>query len=135
MSSKNVIVDDCLFTQTKDGWVISLEMKEENIEEAVLMYDGRNCAILTINKEKSYLLTNILPEVREGLVKEDKVSVLQIKNGEVINGYEVDIKHVDEIPYSDTLVEDMTEVVNKLKKEHGEEKVDEVVKAIISQAQ
>lgn len=135
MSSKNVIVDDCLFTLTKDGWVISLEMKEENIEEAVLMYDGRNCAILTINKEKSYLLTNILPEVREGLVKEDKVSVLQIKNGEVINGYEVDIKHVDEIPYSDTLVEDMTEVVNKLKKEHGEEKVDEVVKAIISQAQ
>ncbi len=135
MSSKNVIVDDCLFTLTKDGWVISLEMKEENIEEAVLMYDGRNCAILTINKEKSYLLTNILPEVREGLVKEDKVSVLQIKNGEVINGYEVDIKHVDEIPYSDTLVEDMTEVVNKLKKEYGEEKVDEVVKAIISQAQ
>ena len=135
MSSKNVRVDDCLFTLTKDGWVISLEMKEENIEEAVLMYDGRNCAILTINKEKSYLLTNILPEVREGLVKEDKVSVLQIKNGEVINGYEVDIKHVDEIPYSDTLVEDMTEVVNKLKKEHGEEKVDEVVKAIISQAQ
>lgn len=135
MSSKNVIVDDCLFTLTKDGWVISLEMKEENIEEAVLMYDGRNCAILTINKEKSYLLTNILPEVREGLVKEDKVSVLQIKNGEVINGYEVDIKHVDEIPYSDTLVEDMTEVVNKLKKEHGEEKVEEAIKAIMSQAQ
>ena len=135
MSSKNVIVDDCLFTLTKDGWVISLEMKEESIEEAVLMYDGRNCAILTINKEKSYLLTNILPEVREGLVKEDKITILQIKNGEVINGYEVDIKHVDEIPYSDTLVEDMAKMVDKLKKEHGEEKVEEAVKAIMSQAQ
>ena len=135
MSSKNVMVDDCLFTLTKDGWVISLEMVEENIEEAVLMYDGRNCAILTINKEKSYLLTNILPEVREGLVKEDKITILQIKNGEVINGYEVDIKHVDEIPYSDTLVEDMTKMVDKLKKEHGEEKVEEAVKAIMSQAQ
>ena len=135
MSSKNVMVDDCLFTLTKDGWVISLEMVEDNIEDAVLMYDGRNCAILTINKEKSYLLTNILPEVREGLVKEDKITILQIKNGEVINGYEVDIKHVDEIPYSDTLVEDMTKMVDKLKKEHGEEKVEEAVKAIMSQAQ
>ena len=122
MSSKNVMVDDCLFTLTKDGWVISLEMVEDNIEDAVLMYDGRNCAILSVNKEKSYLLTNILPEVREGLVKEDKITILQIKNGEVINGYEVDIKHVDEIPYSDTLVEDMTKMVDKLKKEHGEEK-------------
>ena len=135
MSSKNVMVDDCLFTLTKDGWVISLEMVEDNIEDAVLMYDGRNCAILSVNKEKSYLLTNILPEVREGLVKEDKITILQIKNGEVINGYEVDIKHVDEIPYSDTLVEDMTKMVDKLKKEHGEEKVEEAVKAIMSQAQ
>ena len=135
MSSKNVIVDYCLFTLTKDGWVISLEMEEDNVEDAVLMYDGRNCAILTVNKEKSYLLTNILPEVREGLVKEDKITILQIKNGEVINGYGVDIKHVDEIPYSDTLVEDMTKMVDKLKKEHGEEKVEEAVKAIMSQAQ
>ena len=135
MSSKNVMVDDCLFTLTKDGWVISLEMVEDNIEDAVLMYDGRNCAILTVNKEKSYLLTNILPEVREGLAKGDKVTVLQIKNGEVINGYEVDIKHVDEIPYPDTLVEDMTKMVDKLKKEHGEEKFEEAIKAIMSQAQ
>ena len=135
MSSKNVMVDDCLFTLTKDGWVISLEMVEDNIEDAVLMYDGRNCAILSVNKEKSYLLTNILPEVREGLVKEDKITILQIKNGEVINGYEVDIKHVDEIPYSDTLVEDMTKVVNELKERHGEEKFEEAVKAIMSQAQ
>ena len=135
MSSKNVMVDDCLFTLTKDGWVISLEIIEENIEEAVLMYDGRNCAILTVNKEKSYLLTNILPDVREDLSKDDKVTVLQIKNGEVINGYEVDIKHVDEIPYPDTLVEDMTKMVDKLKKEHGEEKFEEAIKAIMSQAQ
>ena len=130
MSSKNVVVDEVLFTQIEDGWVISLEIKEENIEEAVLMYDGRNCAILTINKEKSYLLTNILPDVREDLSKDDKVTVLQIKNGEVINGYEVDIKHVDEIPYSDTLVEDMAEAVNELKDKYGEEKFNDAMKAM-----
>ena len=105
-------------------------MKEENIEDAVLMYDGRNCAILTINKEKSYLLTNILPEVREGLVKEDKITILQIKNGEAVNAYVVDIKHVDEIPYPDTLAEDMAEAVNELKDKYGEEKFNEAMKAM-----
>ena len=130
MSSKNVVVDDVLFTQIEDGWVISLEMEEDNVEDAVLMYDGRNCAILTVNKDKSYLLTNILPDVREDLSNDDKVTVLQIKNGEAVNAYVVDIKHVDEIPYPDTLAEDMAEAVNELKDKYGEEKFNEAMKAM-----
>ena len=130
MSSKNVVVDEVLFTRIEDGWVISLEMEEDNVEDAVLMYDGRNCAILTVNKEKSYLLTNILPDVREDLSKDDKVTVLQIKNGEAVNAYVVDIKHVDEIPYPDTLAEDMAESVNELKDKYGEEKFNEAMKAM-----
>ena len=130
MSSKNVVVDEVLFTRIEDGWVISLEMEEDNVEDAVLMYDGRNCAILTVNKDKSYLLTNILPDVREYLSKDDKVTVLQIKNGEAVNAYVVDIKHVDEIPYPDTLAEDMAEAVNELKDKYGEEKFNEAMKAM-----
>ena len=61
-------------------------------------------AILTVNGEKAYLLTNIAPNIREDLSKADKVIILHLENGEVANGYEVDIKHVAEVPYPDNFV-------------------------------
>ena len=112
MSIQKVVVDDFLISLTKDGVVISLEMDEDVIEDALLSYDGRNCAVLTVNKEKAYLLTNILPNSRESLSQAEKVIVLQLVGNEVSNGYMVDVQHVKEIPYPDTLVDDIAKVLD-----------------------
>ena len=132
MSLEKILVDDFTFTLTKDGWIISLEMGKDEVKDAFLSYDGRNCAILTVNGEKAYLLTNIAPNVREDLSKADKVIILHLENGEVANGYEVDIKHVGEIPYPDTFVEDMIVVLDDVRKEIGDEKFDELIDNLVA---
>lgn len=131
MSIQKVVVDDFLISLTKDGVVISLEMDEDVIEDALLSYDGRNCAVLTVNKEKAYLLTNILPNSRESLSQAEKVIVLQLVGNEVSNGYMVDVQHVKEIPYPDTLVDDIAKVLDTVKEEIGEEKFDEIIDTLV----
>ena len=131
MSIQKVVVDDFLISLTKDGVVISLEMDEDFIEDALLSYDGRNCAVLTVNKEKAYLLTNILPNSRESLSQAEKVIVLQLVGNEVSNGYMVDVQHVKEIPYPDTLVDDIAKVLDTVKEEIGEEKFDEIIDTLV----
>ena len=132
MSVEKILVDDFTFTLTKDGWIISLEMGKDEVNDAFLTYDGRNCAILNVNGEKAYLLTNIALQVREDLKKADKVIILHLENGEVANGYEVDVKHVEEIPYPDTFVEDMAAVLNEVRKEIGDEKYDELIDSLVA---
>ena len=127
MSVEKILVDDFTFTLTKDGWIISLEMGKDVVKDAFLSYDGRNCAILNVNGEKAYLLTNIAPQVREDLNKVDNIIVLHLENGEVANGYQVDVKHVSEIPYPDTFVEDMAAVLDDVRKEIGEEKFEQLI--------
>lgn len=128
---RKVVVDDFLLTLTKDGVVVSLEMDEDVVEDALLSYDGRNCAVLTVNKETSYLLTNILPEARVALSQAGKVILLQLIGNEVNNGYEIDVKHVEEIPYPDTLVEDIAKMLDDVKEEIGEEKFDEIIDTLV----
>ena len=132
MSVEKILVGDFTFTLTKDGWVISLEMGDIQVKDAFLSYDGRNCAVLTVNSEKAYLLTNIAPQVREELNKADNVIILHLENGEVANGYEVDVKHVAEIPYPDTFVEDMIIVLDDVRKEIGNEKFDELIDNLVA---
>ena len=131
MSIKKVIVDSFLVSLTKDGVVISLEMDEDVVEDAILSYDGRNCAVLTVNNEKAYLLTNILPNSREALNQAEKVIILQLVGDEVSNGYEVNVQHVEEIPYPDTLVEDIAKMLDDVKEEIGEEKFDEIIDTLV----
>ena len=131
MSVEKILVDDFSFTLSKDGWIISLEMGKDVVKDAFLSYDGRNCAVLTVNGEKAYLLTNIMPVVREDLKKADKVIVLHLENGEVANGYEVDVRHVNEVPYPDTFVEDMAKVLEDVREELGQEKFEEIIDAMV----
>ena len=131
MSVEKILVDDFSFTLSKDGWIISLEMGKDVVKDAFLSYDGRNCAVLTVNGEKAYLLTNIMPVVREDLKKAGKVIVLHLENGEVANGYEVDVRHVNEVPYPDTFVEDMAKVLEDVREELGQEKFEEIIDAMV----
>ena len=132
MSVEKILVDDFTFTLTKDGWIISLEMGDIQVKDAFLSYDGRNCAVLTVNSEKAYLLTNIAPDVREDLQKANSIVILHLVNGEVANGYEVDIRHVDEVPYPDTFVEDVAAMLSEVKKEIGDEKYDELIDTFVA---
>lgn len=132
MSIEKILVDNYTFSLTKDGWLISLEMGDDNVKDAFLSYDGRNCAILTVNNEKAYLLTNISLDIREELNKMDKVIIIHLENGEIANGYEVDIKHVEEVPYPDTFVDDMLIVLDEIKNEVSAEKFDEIIDNLVA---
>ena len=132
MSIEKILVDNYTFSLTKDGWLISLEMGNDNVKDAFLSYDGRNCAILTVNNEKAYLLTNISLDIREELNKMDKVIIIHLDNGEIANGYEVDIKHVEEIPYPDTFVDDMMVVLDDIKNEVSIEKFEEIIDNLVA---
>lgn len=132
MSIEKILVDNYTFSLTKDGWLISLEMGNDNVKDAFLSYDGRNCAILTVNNEKAYLLTNISLDIREELNKMDKVIIIHLENGEIANGYEVDIKHVEEVPYPDTFVDDMLAVLDEIKNEVSIEKFDDIIDNLVA---
>lgn len=132
MSIEKILVDNYTFSLTKDGWLISLEMGKDEVKDAFLSYDGRNCAILTVNNEKAYLLTNISLDIRDELNKMDKVVIIHLENGEVANGYEVDIKHVEEVPYPDTFVDDMLIVLDEIKNEVSAEKFDEIIDNLVA---
>ena len=107
-------------------------MGDDNVKDAFLSYDGRNCAILTVNNEKAYLLTNISLNIRDELNKMDKVIIIHLDNGEIANGYEVDIKHVEEVPYPDTFVDDMLTVLDEIKNEVSAEKFDEIIDNLVA---
>ena len=132
MSIEKILVDNYTFSLTKDGWLISLEMGDDNVKDAFLSYDGRNCAILTVNNEKAYLLTNISLDIRDELNKMDKVIIIHLDNGEIANGYEVDIKHVEEVPYPDTFVDDMMVVLDDIKNEVSPEKFEEIIDNLVA---
>ena len=132
MSIEKILVDNYTFSLTKDGWLISLEMGDDNVKDAFLSYDGRNCAILTVNNEKAYLLTNISLDIRDELNKMDKVIIIHLDNGEIANGYEVDIKHVEEVPYPDTFVDDMMVVLDDIKNEVSAEKFEEIIDNLVA---
>ncbi|MBE6467559.1 MAG: hypothetical protein E7004_03090 [Alphaproteobacteria bacterium] len=132
MSIEKILVDNYTFSLTKDGWLISLEMGDDNVKDAFLSYDGRNCAILTVNNEKAYLLTNISLNIRDELNKMDKVIIIHLDNGEIANGYEVDIKHVEEVPYPDTFVDDMLTVLDEIKNEVSIEKFEEIIDNLVA---
>ena len=132
MSIEKILVDNYTFSLTPKGWLISLEMGDDNVKDAFLSYDGRNCAILTVNGEKAYLLTNISLDIREELNKMDKIIIIHLDNGEIANGYEVDIKHVEEVPYPDTFVDDMMIVLDDIKNEVSAEKFDEIIDNLVA---
>ncbi len=132
MSIEKILVDNYTFSLTKDGWLISLEMGDDNVKDAFLSYDGRNCAILTVNNEKAYLLTNISLNIREELNKMDKVIIIHLEDGEIANGYEVDIRHVEEVPYPDTFVDDMLVVLDEIKNEVSTEKFEEIIDNLVA---
>ncbi len=130
MSLENILVDEFRILQKGDKYAIAFQLDDGAVNEADFMYDGRNCAILVRNKVKAYLLTNILPNLRQELLKQDDLMIFEERGAEVVNKYQVQVRHVKEIPYPDNFEKDSIKMMEDLKTELGEEKYNELVKAI-----
>ena len=130
MSVEKVVVDYFEILRNGDDYAIALQLNEGPIFDADFIYDGRNCAVLTRNKKKAFLLTNIIPEMRKALSTCDEVLIFEEIGKEVANAYKVKVKHVDEIPYPDNLREDAEKLVEELKAELGEEEFAELMRNI-----
>ncbi len=126
MSLEQIIVDDFEFLVNKDEVAIAIDLNEGNVTSAELLYDGRNCAVLIRNNEKMFLLTNIIPPMREKLKNMDTVFVLERigTNHEIVNAYTVDIHHVSEMPYPDNFIEDTKKYYQEITAEIGKDNMD-----------
>ena len=130
MSLENILVYEFSILQKGDKYAIAFQLDEGVVNDADFMYDGRNCAILIRNKTKAYLLTNILPDLRPTLAKQNDLMIFEERGSEVANKYEVKVRHVKEIPYPDNFERDAAKMMEDIRAELGEEKYNELVKVI-----
>lgn len=130
MAIEKILVEEFDVLKNGDQYAIAFDVDDGPIFDADFMYDGRNCAILTRNNKKAFLLTNIVPDARKVLNKLNSIVIIERTKGEVSNVYEVDLRHVDNIPYPDNLQEDVDKMLDELKAELGEEEFTELMKSI-----
>ena len=114
MSLEKEWVEDFEILENNGVIGINMQLKDEPIDTAALVYDGRNSAILIRNDKKAYILTNLIHEVR------DKIA--NSKDGEeVVNSYTCVVNMVPEIPVEDTIPETLGEMLENIKEAFGEE--------------
>ena len=130
MAVEKILVDEFDILKNGDQYAIAFDVDDGPIFDADFIYDGRNCAILTRNNKKAFLLTNIVPDARKVLNKLNAIVIIERTKGEVSNVYEVDLRHVDNIPYPDNFQEDVDKMLDELKAELGEEEFNELMKSI-----
>lgn len=130
MAVEKVLVDEFDILKNGDQYAIGFDVDDGPIFDADFMYDGKNCAILTRNNKKAFLLTNIVPDARKILSKLDKIVIIERTKGEVSNVYEVDVRHVENIPYPDNFQEDVNKLLDELKADLGEEEFAELMKSL-----
>ena len=130
MAVEKILVDEFDILKNGDQYAIGFDVDDGPIFDADFMYDGKNCAILTRNNKKAFLLTNIVPDARKILSKLDKIVIIERTKGEVSNVYEVDVRHVENIPYPDNFQEDVNKMLDELKAELGEEEFAELMKSL-----
>ena len=130
MAVEKILVDEFDILKNGEQYAIAFDIEESPIFDADFMYDGRNCAILTRNDEKAFLLTNINPDARKVLNKLDTIVIIERDKGEVSNVYEVEVRHVENIPYPDNFQEDVNKMLDELKAELGEEEFTELMKSL-----
>ena len=130
MAVEKILVEEFDVLKNGDQYAIAFDVDDGPIFDADFMYDGRNCAILTRNNKKAFLLTNIVPDARKILSKLPKIVIIERTKGEVSNVYEVDVRHVENIPYPDNFQEDVDKMLDELKAELGEEEFTELMKSI-----
>lgn len=133
MSLEKIVVDEFEILKNGDEYAIAFQLDDGMVFDADFMYDGRNCAILTRNNKKAFLLTQINPDVRKILNKIDSVVIIEKAGKEIANAYKIDVRHVENIPYPDTFEEDVNRMMEELRAELGEEEFNELIKNLAAE--
>ena len=133
MSLEKIVVDEFEILKNGEEYAIAFQLDDGMVFDADFMYDGRNCAILTRNNKKAFLLTQINPDARKILNKINSIVVIERSGKEVANVYKIDVRHVDNIPYPDTFEEDVNKMMEELKAELGEEEFNELIKNLAAE--
>ncbi len=127
---QKIVVDDFDILVSGEDLAFAFEMENMPVASAFLLYDGRNCAILIVNNLTSYILTNIVPEVRQLLQTRNSMVIINQKEGEFLSGYDVEIRHVESIPFPDNLDDEMKETYRDLKLELNDPEFDALLAKI-----
>ncbi|MCK5296733.1 MAG: hypothetical protein KAJ75_07560 [Alphaproteobacteria bacterium] len=91
-----------LIAQNEKGeLLISIESREGDPVDPLIVYDGKDHAILYRSKGKSIVLDYINPSVRETLSKAENVSISETDGKDIVLFYETRVKHVPALPLSD----------------------------------
>lgn len=130
MSVEKILVEEFEFLDNNGELGIVLQLDEEPVQTGQLVYDGRNCAILIRNETKAYLLTNLIPDIRQKLINANEIMIIEQKGDEILNSYMVDISKVDNIPYEDTLTTTLSELIHDLKNIYGTDGLDRIIKGV-----
>ena len=112
---------DVLENQGQMGF--EFQLRDDMIETASFIYDGRSCAILLRNDAKAYIFPGIPVEVREKLMQQSEVMMIEEDGDEIVSSYMSDINKVPEIPVGDMLTDDVTDMLEDIRAIYGEEGV------------
>lgn len=121
MSLEKEWVEDFEILENNGVIGINMQLKDEPIDTAALVYDGRNSAILIRNDKKAYILTNLIHEVRDKIANSKEVLMIESDGKEVVNSYTCVVNMVPEIPVEDTIPETLGEMLENIKEAFGEE--------------
>ena len=112
MSLEKEWVEDFEILENNGVIGINMQLKDEPIDTAALVYDGRNSAILIRNDKKAYILTNLIHEVRDKIANSKEVLIIESDGEEVVNSYTCVVNMVPEI---------LGEMLENIKEAFGEE--------------
>ncbi|MDR1693921.1 MAG: hypothetical protein LBR70_01825 [Lactobacillaceae bacterium] len=94
---------------TKAGFYIIKQDKDGNVllflpayigepKEPVILYDGKEHAVFSRNKELSIILDYVNPDIREILSNAGEVIVVEARGQEILSHYTAKIKNIENIP-------------------------------------
>ena len=108
----------------QEGVLIKVQLQSDFVFRSILVYDGKNHAILGRNNKDFYLLSSIDPIIRKKLLNSKTVTIAENSGTEILQAYETKIEIVDDIGFDDTYIEDLQKHFFKLEQMYGKERVE-----------
>lgn len=109
-----IFLKDCMFYVKDDD--VALEVYEDFRANKVV-YDGKNTLVLTDNKKGSFIVQNIIFDVRRLLRKDKQLMVIHSKDDEIEDVYELRIHVNEDSIFKDDLREKAKEFFEKVYEE------------------
>jgi len=78
--------------------LVFIPAPEGEKNKPVIIYDGKEHALLVRNPEQNIILDYINPDIRAELSGTKEAIVVEVEGESVTDSYELDVRHVEEIP-------------------------------------